>query len=103
MTEIDRRAELAERVAKKGKPLHAYALGMEHRKFGDDTAALAAFAQTLELDAYYHPALFMAAQIHVDHDALEDAKAALFKGIAIAERTGDGHAANEMRAMLDEL
>ncbi len=99
----DRRPELEALVEKKGKPLHLYALAMEYRKFGELDKALKAFSNVLEKDAAYHPALFMAAQIHADEGRRNDAIAALERGISIAEAEGDGHAVSEMRSLLEEV
>lgn len=99
----DRIESLRQLAEKKQKPLHWYGLGMELRAAGRLEEAIAVFRKVHGLDADYVPAYFMRAQVHEELGQLDDARAALDDGIAIAVRVDDEHAAGEMRSMLDTL
>lgn len=99
----DRIASLRALAEKKQKPLHWYGLGMELRAAGRMEEALEVFQKVHGLDAAYVPAYFMRAQVHEELGQPDDARRALDEGIAVADRTGDDHAASEMRSMLDTL
>jgi len=102
MTE-DRIATLRQLAAKKGRPLHWYGLGMELRAAGQLDEAVLVFGRVHALDEAYVPAWFMRAQTHEELGQLDEARAALERGIAHAEAAGEDHAAGEMRSMLETL
>lgn len=99
----DRIRTLRELAERKNKPLHWYGLGMALRDAGESDEAIATFRRVHDLDPDYVPAWFMRAQVHEERGELDDARAALERGIEVAERVGDDHAASEMRSMLDTL
>lgn len=104
MSQADERIESLRQLAeKKQKPLHFYGLGMELRAAGRLAEAVEVFQRVHGLDGDYVPAYFMRAQVHEELGQVDDAKAALEEGIAVAERVNDEHAAAEMRSMLDTL
>jgi len=97
---IDALRALAER---KNRPLHWYGVAMELRAAGRLDEALAGFDRVRELDGEYVPAIFMRAQVLEELERIDEARATLDDGIALADRIGDDHAAGEMRSMLDTL
>jgi tetratricopeptide (TPR) repeat protein len=80
-----------------------YGLAMAYAAEGRSEDALREFAETTERNADYVPAYQMSAQELMKLGRTEAAKARLQAGLAACERTGNGHAASEMGAMLDEL
>jgi len=83
--------------------LARYGLGMEYSTRGEVDAAVGEFKGLLKINPDYANAYFMAAQALVKAERTGEAKQLLREGITAAARTGNGHAQNEMQAMLDEL
>jgi tetratricopeptide (TPR) repeat protein len=83
--------------------LARYGLGMEYSGRGEVDAAVSEFKSLLEINPNYANAYFMAAQALAKSERTDEAKQMLKQGITAAARTGNGHAQNEMQAMLDEL
>lgn len=104
MTSPDDRIESLRALAeKKNKPLHWYGLAMELRAAGRSREALEVFQRVHGIDPGYVPAYFMRAQVHEELGEIEEARAALEKGIEAAVAADDDHAEREMRSMLDTL
>lgn len=103
MTDDDRIESLRALAERKDKPLHWYGLAMALRGAGRADEALEVFRRVHHKDPAYVPAWFMRAQLHEERGELDEARAALEEGIAIADREDDDHAAAEMRSMLDTL
>ncbi len=80
-----------------------YALAKEFASAGNVSAALVAFDRVLGLDPDYVPAYFQKAQTLATEGENELAREALVRGIEVAHRVGDAHAAGEMTAYLDSL
>jgi tetratricopeptide (TPR) repeat protein len=80
-----------------------YGLAMAHAAESRSEDALREFAETTEHNPDYVPAYQMAAQELLKLARPNDAKAWLQAGLDACERTGNGHAASEMGAMLSEL
>ena len=80
-----------------------YGLAMAHLSGGDTESALTEFHTTIERNGDYVPAYQMAAQTLAKLQRNDEAKEMLAKGLIAAQRTGNGHAASEMQALLDEL
>ena len=80
-----------------------YGLAMEFANSGQAERALEEFGRLIAAHPDYAAGYFMAAQTLVKTGRNEDARAMLEKGIAVAQRKGDSHAASEMQAMLDDL
>lgn len=80
-----------------------YGLAMEYLSQGNPDQALAEFATTVQHNPDYVPAYQMSAQTLAKLHRNNEATARLKEGLAAAARTGNGHAASEMQALLDEL
>jgi tetratricopeptide (TPR) repeat protein len=80
-----------------------YGLAMAYVAAGRSEDALREFAETTERTPDYVPAYQMSAQELMKLGRADEARARLQAGLAACERTGNGHAASEMGAMLDEL
>jgi tetratricopeptide (TPR) repeat protein len=77
-----------------------YALAMEHVGEGNDAAALLHFDRLLADNPDYVPGYFQSAQALVRLERRQEARQQLERGIAVARRTGDLHAAQEMQELL---
>jgi len=86
-----------------GDAFARYGLAMAYAAEGSSEEALREFAETIERSPDYVPAYQMSAQELLKAGRGEEAKARLRAGLAVCERTGNGHAASEMGAMLEEL
>lgn len=80
-----------------------YAVAMEHKSEGDPTQALVLLQDVLERDPKYVAAYFQAAQLMADGNQVDPARDLLQRGIGVAERAGDSHAAGEMQGLLMQL
>ena len=80
-----------------------YGLAMAYAAEGRGDEALGAFAETIERSPDYVPAYQMSAQELLKLGRTDEARVRLQAGLAACERTGNGHAASEMGALLDEL
>jgi tetratricopeptide (TPR) repeat protein len=101
---MDKVAMLSEIL--KANPADAFArygLAMAYAAEGKSDEALREFAETTEHNPDYVPAYQMSAQELLKAGRTEEARERLRAGLAACERTGNGHAASEMGAMLDEL
>jgi Tfp pilus assembly protein PilF len=84
-------------------PFLHYGLAMEYRRTGELDRALACLTDALAGDANYVAAYFHRGQILAEQGNTEAARQVLREGIAVAQRTGDAHAAGEMTGLLDTL
>jgi tetratricopeptide (TPR) repeat protein len=84
-------------------PFLHYGLAMEHRTAGAMELALAELQKVLELDPDYVAAYFHRGQFLAEQGAVEPARQTLQRGIEVARRTGDEHAAQEMAGFLATL
>ncbi|HEX6987269.1 MAG TPA: tetratricopeptide repeat protein [Planctomycetaceae bacterium] len=80
-----------------------YALAKELASEGDVPAALAAFDRVIAEHPDYVPAYFQKAQTLASEGEPDAARTVLTRGIEVARRVGDAHAAAEMTAFLDTL
>lgn len=80
-----------------------YGLAMAHAAEGHADQALSEFSTLIQHNPDYVPAYQMSAQTLAKLNRGEEAATRLKQGIAVAQRTGNAHAAGEMQAMLDEL
>lgn len=78
-----------------------YGLAMELAKAGEHERSLELYRGLQRED--YIPAYFMAGQQLTNLDRINEARSVLRAGIAAADRTGDAHAAREMREYLTNL
>ncbi len=86
-----------------GDAFARYGLAMAHASEGDVETALAEFDRLVTEHPDYTAGYFMAGQTLAKAGRNDEAKERLTQGIASAERTGNQHALNEMRQLLDEL
>ena len=80
-----------------------YGLAMAYAAEGRNEEALAEYTTATDTNPDYVPAYQMSAQTLAKLHRNDEAKARLQAGLAAAARTGNGHAASEMQALLDEL
>lgn len=80
-----------------------YSLAMEQRSEGLNDEAIAGFTSLTKDSTPYVPAFFMAAQLLVDLDRVNDARSFLREGIEQARAQNDSHAAGEMSEYLAML
>ena len=80
-----------------------YGLALHDVNAGSVEAGLARFARVIELDPQYVAAYFMAAQAEQKRGNTEACRDLLQRGIAVAQRIGNDHAAGEMQGLLMTL
>lgn len=101
---MPRRAQIEELLkADPHDPFLKYALAKELASEGDVPAALAAFDRVIDEHPDYVPAYFQQGQTLAGEGEADAAREVLTRGIAVARRVGDAHAAGEMAAFLDTL
>ncbi|HUX68002.1 MAG TPA: hypothetical protein VMV31_11005 [Terriglobales bacterium] len=99
----NRREQLEEFVRKNpGEAFARYGLAMEMIRSGESEAALEQFRVLQEQHPDYPAGFQQAGQLLLGLGRKAEAKAVLERGIAAAGRRGDGHAAAEMRGLLEE-
>ncbi|MEW6199981.1 MAG: tetratricopeptide repeat protein [Planctomycetota bacterium] len=84
-------------------PLTQYGLALEYVSLERWDEAIAAFDETLRIDARYAAAYFQKARALLRRGRRGEAAATLEVGIAAAEANGDAHAAAEMRKMREAI
>jgi Tfp pilus assembly protein PilF len=77
-----------------------YGVAMEHKKAGEPALALESFDKVLRRDPNYCYAYYQRAQVHESLGDVEAAKRSLREGLEAADRSGDGHARQEIEAAL---
>ncbi len=77
-----------------------YALAMEYKKEGQLKEAVGTFDRLHATFPDYLPQYLMAGQMHLDNDQPDVARTWLEKGLALAQKTGDGKTAGEIEAAL---
>ena len=80
-----------------------YGVAMEHKKAGDDAAALDYLDRTIAADAGYCYAYYQKGQVLESTGDEVAAREAYRAGIDAAERVGDAHAKSELTTALDLL
>lgn len=101
---MPRRDQIEELLkADPGDPFLKYALAKELASEGDVPAALAAFDRVIAEHPDYVAAYFQKGQTLAADGEADAARDVLTRGIAVASRVGDAHAAGEMTAFLDTL
>jgi Tfp pilus assembly protein PilF len=78
-------------------------LAMEYTSQGDDARAVECFEKLFTVAPEYPPAYHMAGRALQRLGRIDEARAALQKGIPIALGIGNSHAAGEMQELLDML
>ncbi len=80
-----------------------YTLAMEHVFAGEDAAAVTCFEQVMREAPNYQHAFHQGARALARLGRIDEARAILQKGIPVAQRQGDSHAAGEMTELLESL
>lgn len=80
-----------------------YALAMEYMSISEFEESIQHFREVIRLDPDYSAAYFQAAIASQKAQKLEDARDLLQKGVVVAEKKGDWHARDEMKAALDAM
>jgi thioredoxin-like negative regulator of GroEL len=104
MAPSTRREKLEQFVAQHPADAFArYGLAMECTNTGDHAAALQHFAALLAQHADYVPGYYHYGQLLLRLNRPDDARSILSQGVAAAQRKGDAHALEEMRAALESV
>ena len=77
-----------------------YGLAMEYKKADEPARALEYFEKVVQRDPNYCYAYYQRAQVHEALGDVEAAKRTLRDGLDAADRSGDGHARQEIEAAL---
>lgn len=101
MARLDKLRQLA--AQQPHDPFVHYGIGLECVTQERWAEAVAAFEQVLTLDPNYHAAHMQKAAAELKLGQRDTARQTLEEGIAIALRTGDKHAAAEMRKTLETI
>ena len=80
-----------------------YMLAMEHVSAGSDAEAVRCFEELMQRCPDYAPGFHMAARALLRLNRVEETRAVLKRGIAVATRKNDLHAAGEMQELLASL
>jgi cytochrome c-type biogenesis protein CcmH/NrfG len=104
MTEKSRKQQIEAMLADDpNDPFLRYGLAMEYVSEGNDAEAARCFAELLTVAPDYVPGYLQAGQVNLRLGRAEEARQAWTRGIAVARRQGDGHAADEMQGFLASL
>jgi len=85
------------------KPFPRYGLAMEYKKAARFDEAIAQFDAALKLDPNYVAAYMHCGLAMREAGRIDDAKATLQKGLGVAQRIGNSHAAGEIAGILQEI
>jgi Tfp pilus assembly protein PilF len=80
-----------------------FGLAMEFAKEGNADSAAAQFDRVLQLDANYVPAYYHKGNTLIGAGRGSEARQVLTRGIQVAQRVGNDHAAEEMTALLHDI
>jgi len=99
------RLETLRRIAaqRPDDPFPRYGVAMELRREGQLDEAVAAFAVLEGSAPDYVPQYLMHGQLLLELERAEDARQVMERGLAIAAKKGDSHAASELKGALDAL
>ena len=96
--------ELEQMVSKfPDKPFPRYGLAMEYKKAGRFDEAVTHFKEAMKLDPNYVAAFMHCGLALRDAGRMDEAKQTLRQGLEVAGRIGNGHAASEITAFLQEI
>jgi tetratricopeptide (TPR) repeat protein len=84
-------------------PFPRYALALEHRNAGEHAVALSVFQELIAAHQDYVPAYLHAGNASVAIGEREGARALWQRGLEIARKKGDSHAAGELEGALGAL
>jgi tetratricopeptide (TPR) repeat protein len=77
-----------------------YGLAMEYLKEGNTSEGIARLKHVTDVNPNYPAAFFQLGQVLSQEGEIEEAKDWLERGIVVAEKMGDAHAAGEMQQFL---
>ncbi|HEY7090979.1 MAG TPA: tetratricopeptide repeat protein [Tepidisphaeraceae bacterium] len=80
-----------------------YGLGMEYKKLGAPEKSIEFFDKAIESDAGYCYAYYQRGQVFEQTGNIDQAKMSYREGIAAAQRVGDSHASEELKAALSMI
>jgi Tfp pilus assembly protein PilF len=80
-----------------------YGLAMEHAGAGDDAQAVKLLDELMRLDPDYVPAYLQGGRALIRLGDDDRAREVLRRGVAVAKRVGDDHAAGEMAGFIESL
>lgn len=102
---MNKRLMMLEKMVSSGQAdsFARYALAMELKKESRTEEALSAFEALLAADPGYVPQYLMAGQMLLELGRTQEAKVWLEKGLAAAEKAGNGHALSELQGALAGL
>ena len=104
MTAPSRRQQLEAMLAETPEdPELRYMVAMEHVSAGDDLGAMRCFLELIQITPNYVPAYHQAGRALQRLNRIVEARTLLLKGIPIAQKLGDAHAAGEMQELLQSL
>jgi Tfp pilus assembly protein PilF len=99
-----RKQQLQEMLAEEpNDPFLHYGLAMEFVSEGNDDEAVRCFQDLLKIAPDYVPAYLQMAQTLMRLGRSEEASATFGRGVAVARKQGDHHAADEMEGFLAQL
>ena len=101
MSRIDKLNELLK--TSPGDCFLHHALGLEYLKIGNTDAALQSFQQVLNINPAYIGTYYHLAKTFEKLNKMAEAIDVYEKGLLVARKAGDRHAANELQMALDEL
>ncbi len=84
-------------------PFCTYGIGIEHAKAGHTDQAIVWFEKTLAADPGYCYAYYQLGKVLAEADRLAEARETIERGIDAAAKAGDGHATDELTALLDAI
>ena len=90
-------------VEEPNDPELRYMLAMDHASAGDDAGAVRCFEELIQVAPNYPPAYHMAGRALQRLNRIAEARALLARGIPIAQKSGDHHAAGEMSELLQTM
>jgi tetratricopeptide (TPR) repeat protein len=104
MTSKSRKQQIEEMLAEDpNDSFLRYGLAMEYAGLKQYDEAARCLRELIGLDPGYVPAYFQAGKALAELNRLDEARAVLRSGIAVAMQKGDGHAAGEMEVLLDDI
>src|SRR4051812_31672046 len=104
MSEKSRREKLEAMLAEDPNDTElGYMLAMEYASGGDDERAARSFRELLTRAPDYAPAYHQAGRALHRLGRIAEARAVLERGIPVALKAGNSHAAGEMQDLLDNL
>lgn len=80
-----------------------YALALDEAGAGESAAATSRLRGLIETDPSYVPTWFQLGRLLLEQGATDEASSVLQRGIEVATRAGDAHAAGELRGLLAEI